>query len=300
MAVVKYGMQNGHQRWHCTACLHTFINRRKPSYAAVHKLYYACNMTLSQIAERFAVSAKTISRILSKQKHVQCPVIRPRPVVVLTDTTYRGWNFGILIMLDNLDGTVLWYKFLEHKESMSDYMEGIAYLEEHGYDILCIVSDGVSGIRTHLPQYKHQLCQFHQIMTIRTRLTRRPKDIAGQELLSLTQQITHLSRTEFTHALEEWYQQWKCFVNECITSPKSKKKSYPNRVLRNAYRSLKRNVKYLFIYEEFDKGVVPNTNNRVESLNGKIKKALNAHAGLNAKHREELIIDILMRQTANK
>ena len=63
------------------------------------------------------------------------------------DATYWGRMFGVVIMKDHISGRVLWYKFIDKKETIADYKEGISYLELHGYNILGIVSDGLKGLR---------------------------------------------------------------------------------------------------------------------------------------------------------
>ena len=63
------------------------------------------------------------------------------------DATYWGRRFGVVIMKDHISGRVLWYKFIDKKETIADYKEGISYLELHGYNILGIVSDGLKGLR---------------------------------------------------------------------------------------------------------------------------------------------------------
>ena len=97
------------------------------------------------------------------------------------DATYWGRRFGVVIMKDHISGRVLWYKFIDKKETIADYREGISYLELHGYNVLCIVSDGLEGLRQEFHQYRFQHCQFHQVMTIRTKLTLHPKLQASQE-----------------------------------------------------------------------------------------------------------------------
>ena len=72
------------------------------------------------------------------------------------DTTYWGRMFGVVIMKDHISGRVLWYKFIDKKETIADYKEGISYLELHGYNILGIVSDGLKGLRQEFYQYRLQ------------------------------------------------------------------------------------------------------------------------------------------------
>ena len=82
------------------------------------------------------------------------------------DATYWGRNFGVVIMKDSLSGDVLWFKFINRHERLEDYKEGISYLESLGYTIQGLVCDGFKGLRQAFPNYKFQLCQFHQVMTI--------------------------------------------------------------------------------------------------------------------------------------
>ena len=72
------------------------------------------------------------------------------------DATYWGRRFGVVIMKDYISGRVLWYKFIDKKETIADYREGISYLELHGYNVLGIVSDGLKGLRQEFYQYRLQ------------------------------------------------------------------------------------------------------------------------------------------------
>lgn len=114
-----------------------------------------------------------------------------RRVVVLMDATYWGRNFGIVIMKDSIVGDVLWYKFISKKETIADYREGIEWLKANGFTIVAVVCDGLKGLRAMLSGYKFQLCQFHQVMTIKTKLTMHPKLEASKELLALTHTLSY-------------------------------------------------------------------------------------------------------------
>ena len=52
-------------------------------------------------------------RKLTKYYKEELPNLLVRPVVVLMDVTYRGRNFGVVIMKDSLSGDVLWFKFIK-------------------------------------------------------------------------------------------------------------------------------------------------------------------------------------------
>ena len=44
------------------------------------------------------------------------------------DATYWGRNFGVLLIVDAYRKRLLWRKFLDKKETISDYLEGIEWL----------------------------------------------------------------------------------------------------------------------------------------------------------------------------
>ena len=111
------------------------------------------------------------------------------------DATYWGRRFGVVIMKDHISGRVLWYKFIDKKETIADYREGISYFELHGYNVLGIVSDGLKGLRQ----------EFHQLMTIRTKLTLHPKLQASQDLLSIAKILCHTDKDSFIGALTAWH-----------------------------------------------------------------------------------------------
>ena len=98
---------------------------------------------------------------------------------------FKGWE-TLVIMKDSLSGNVLWYKFINRHERLEDYKEGITYLDSLGYTIQAIVCDGFKGLRQAFPNYKFQLCQFHQVMIIKTKLISRPKLEASKELLAIS------------------------------------------------------------------------------------------------------------------
>ena len=161
----------------------------------VNSAYSLGNLTVSDIAREFGVSTRTIHRYLSSDYKENLPNLVSSNVVVLMDATYWGRRFGVVIMKDHISGRVLWYKFIDKKETIADYREGISYLDLHGYNVLGIVSDGLKGLRQ----------EFHQLMTIRTKLTLHPKLQASQDLLSIAKILCHTDKDSFIGALTAWH-----------------------------------------------------------------------------------------------
>ena len=83
------------------------------------------------------------------------------------DTTYWGRKFGVVTIKDHLSGHVLWRKFIDRKERIEDYVEGISgpFHDEDGQGVVHRSSgrmgDEVEGLprRTeHRPGRKVALC----------------------------------------------------------------------------------------------------------------------------------------------
>ena len=221
-AIIKRGHFNGSQRWYCKCCKRSFVGHKRLTNTIVNNRYSKGNLTVKDLSEEYGVSTRTIYRKLSKSYKEELPNLLIRPVVVLMDTTYWGRNFGVVIMKDSLSGDVLWFKFINRHERLEDYKEGISYLESLGYPIEGLVCDGFKGLRQAFPNYKFQLCQFHQVMTIKTKLTSRPKLEASKELLVISKMLCHTNKESFIGALEEWYTKWKDFLKERTTTEDGK------------------------------------------------------------------------------
>lgn len=87
-------------------------------------------------------------------------------VVLLTDTTFRGRNFGVVIIKDKISGCVLRHKFIARKGRISDYQEGFGYSECIGKTCLGIVSDNFKRHEIVFKQYRFQYSQIHAMQYV--------------------------------------------------------------------------------------------------------------------------------------
>lgn len=254
---------------------------------------------MSDIAEQLGVSSRTVHRYLASVYTESLPSLTPGDVVVLMDATYWGRNFGVVIMKDHLSGRVLWYKFINKKETLADYREGIDSLLAKGCRIQAIVSDGLKGLREQFPRHLFQLCQFHQQKTVITRLTLHPKLPASQELLGIARLLCHTDKESFVAALDHWCDKWKGFINERAKGSDGKT-HYIHKNTRSAYLSLRRNMKWLWTWYDHPEIDIPNTNNELEALNSVLKAKLNVHKGLTVERRKALIQGLINAHATNK
>lgn len=295
---VKKGLVHDHQRWFCKACGKLFSHRRKDVSEKISELYSSGKYAAGDIADILKVSRSTVCRRLKLQSTVfETPP--PRKIVAMMDTTYWGWNFGVVAIKDAIRGTFVWTKFINRKERVNDYVEGVEHLTKSGFEIEAVVSDGLRGLRERLHQYKFQYCQFHQVKTIKHWLTSHPKLEASRKLLDLAYFMSDTDKASFVGLFQEWEMQWKDFIKERAVGSDGKS-HYVHKNLRTAYHSLKRNMPYLWTFEDYYGQGIPNTNNGIESAFTDLKSHLRLHKGISEERRKILILKFISRHNPYK
>lgn len=210
------------------------------------------------------------------------------------DTTYWGRGFGLMVMKDAFRNKIIWYKFVRN-ETISDYLEGIAWLRSNGFIIHGIVCDGIRGLFYELRQYRVQMCQFHQMMIVRRYLTLRPELPAAMELLGISNMLSRTNKDSFILLLDEWAEKWKDFLKERSIDNKTGKTFYTHKRLRSAFLSLKRNMPWLWTFYDYPELHIPNTNNALEGVFTDIKTKLRVHSGITKQRRVALIQEYIAR-----
>lgn len=216
-------------------------------------------------------------------------------VVILVDATYWGHNFGVLAFKDSRTCRVIWRKFIFKKETISDYKEGLDWLEYNGFKIEGVVCDGLRGVFNLFSKYKVQMCQFHQLKIVQRHLTLRPELPASQELLYIVKFMFRTDRESFEGLFDEWICKWACFLKERSIDNKTGKSYYKHKRLRSAYLSVKRNMIYLWTWYDYIDLDIPNTNNGIEGQFSDLKTKLRNHNGLK-RSRKMVFIDEYFKQ----
>ena len=205
------------------------------------------------------------------------------------DTTYFGRSFGVMVFKNSLDGVVLYNQYV-HYETNALYLAGISEIARRGIDIQGIVCDGRRGLFGLFGAIPLQMCQFHQIQIVLRYLTRKPKTQAAIELKKLTLKMKQQSKEELVNCLNNWYLRWSDYLNERSKSPSTSKTNYTHKRLRSAYLSLKRNLPYLFVFQDYKELNMPNTTNALDGQFADLKNKLRNHNGL-SKARKMRFID---------
>jgi len=279
----------------CGSCGRQFLGVERRDKSQTITEYIEGKQTLSQLAEKYGVSSKTISRDLEGMRYVG-KISMHKEVVIQMDTTYWGRDFGLMVIKDALRKKILWRKYVTH-ETISGYMEGVRWLEENGFRIHGVVIDGIRGLAQALRPYPVQLCQFHQMLTVRHHLTREPDLDASRELLRLVNTITRTDKESFIGLFDEWYVKYKDVVDERVNDKRIKRKTppYMRPRLRSAYLSVKRNMPLLWTFYDNPNLGIPNTNNGLEGIFSDLKTKLRVHSGISRERRKRFIDEYLTR-----
>ena len=250
-------------------------------------LYSSGKQTYRQLAAQFNCSTKTIQRYIDKVR------LSPRKEFacvanVIMDTTYFG-SWGVMVFKNSLDGSILFKQYVLN-ETNELYLSGIQEITRRGISVQSIVCDGKPGIFDVFDDIPMQMCQFHMLQIINRKLTRKPQSIAAGALRKLALKLTEQTRDEFTNNLNIWYLEYKNYYNEYDISESTGKKIYTHRRLRSAYKSLRKYLPYLFVYQNYKELMIPNTTNALDGLFSDLKNKLRNHNGL-SKQRKMKYID---------
>lgn len=293
--MIRNGRKNSKQLYKCKECGKQFLGGRRRNKVQVITDYVEGKQTLSQLAQRYRISERTIQRDLAGMRFVR-KIAKVKDVTIQLDTTYWGRNFGLMVIKDALRNKILWHKYVRN-ETISQYMEGISWLKSNGFRIYGAVIDGMRGLAQALYPIPVQMCQFHQILITRRNLTQEPELEASIELLSLVKNITKMDKESFVGAFNDWSEKYQNVINERIRDKRIKRHTppYMRPRLRSAYLSLRRNMNLLWTFYDRPETGLPNTNNALEGVFSDIKSKVRAHRGISKDNRRKLLDEYIMR-----
>lgn len=293
--MIRNGRKNSKQLYKCKECGKQFLGGRRRNKVQVITDYVEGKQTLSQLAQRYRISERTIQRDLAGMRFVR-KIAKVKDVTIQLDTTYWGRNFGLMVIKDALRNKILWHKYVRN-ETISQYLEGISWLKSNGFRIYGAVIDGMRGLAQALYPIPVQMCQFHQILITRRYLTQEPELEASIELLSLVKNITKMDKESFVGAFNDWSEKYQNVINERIRDKRIKRHTppYMRPKLRSAYLSLRRNMNLLWTFYDHPETGLPNTNNALEGVFSDIKSKVRAHRGISKDNRRKLLDEYIMR-----
>ena len=229
---------------------------------------------------------------------VEYKVHNPRPVNIICDATFYGKRkdkLGTLVFKDNESKEILIWKHIE-SETIKDYR----YLKEEllnlGYTIQSATLDGKRGLTKAFKDIPIQMCHFHQKKIVQRYITMRPKLEASKDLKKIVSRLTLTTQKNFTNKLDEWYENYKEFLEEKSVSSTTGELHYTHPRIRAAYRSLRTNLRYLFTYKNHKKLSISNTTNALEGgVFSHMKNMISLHRGLSKNLKLNLVDYYLVR-----
>jgi len=281
------------------ACGRQFVRRYKKKQTWVNRAYEEYTehrQTYENLRERHGKDPKTLRKYFDAHAGASGEIIPERdPINLLMDATFFGRTYGILVCRAN--GRNLYWREIG-SEKVEYYGACVDVLTAAGFRFRSFVIDGRKGVRTLLreryPAIPIQLCQFHQLQTITQKLTKRPKLQAGRELRAIALTLTRTTREAITASLDQWYARWQDFLKERTESTDRKRRwRYTHEKLRSAYFSLRRNLPWLFTYQDHPHLCIPNTTNSCDGSFAHWKNKVKLHRGLSKKRRKQMIDALL-------
>ena len=294
--MVHNGLRGSKQRYKCNDCGRRFIGGSRRDKSQIITDYIEGKQTIEQLASKYKVSERTIRRDLKSMRNIH-KIAKYKDVTIQLDTTYWGRNFGLMVIKDALRNEILWHKYVRN-ETISQYMEGILWLQSNGFRIYGAVIDGMRGLAQALYPIPVQMCQFHQILITRRYLTQEPDLEASSELLELVKNITRMDKESFIGSFGEWYEKYKDVLNERVRDKRIKRYTppYMRPRLRSAYLSLKRNMPLLWTFYDHPETGLPNTNNALEGVFSDIKGKIRVHRGFSKESRRKMLDEYIARR----
>lgn len=188
-----------------------------------------------------------------------------------------------------LKKNILWKEV--SRETNQAYKDWVKELQKNWRVIKAIVCDWKKWILWWFWEIPTQMCHFHQKQIMKRYLTQNPRVEANKELKEIWNSIWNFSMRTIKQRLDDWYRRNKSFLSERNDA----NKLVHNRTLK-AYRSLNRNLKYLYTYKDYEWIIdIPNTTNSIESTFSHVKQKANLHRWLKKKRKLKVLDQFLWK-----
>lgn len=298
--VIKKGKQDRVQRYLCKNCGRKFRNGRKRKQILSRYIFdnfVFGKQTIREIKETHSLDKKTIKSVLKKYQNKE-KIHKPREIYLVIDATYfgkrkEGTSWGVILFRDYLKKENLWWKFVD-QERVRYYLEGKNFIEDKGYVIKSVTSDGFLGLSRVFESIPFQICQFHTKKMCIRHLTSNPQTEQGKVLLALVKTLPNTNYQTFKLRLMKYIIKYQSILNEKTYHP-SGDWSYTYDNIRSALHTLSKYIDYLFTYERDNK--IPKTTNTCEGYFSHVKDIVRIHRGMSRSLKEKVITRIFLNSS---
>lgn len=286
------------QHYKCQNCGKQFQNKRRSQrfHRKIWNEHVWKRQTVADLKDKYKCGEKTIRRILDKAPLRKKQDIAPQEVVCVFDASRIGSEILLVARAPKIKTNLgsAWI-LSETKEAYAGLR---ANIESKGYKLKAVVLDGRTGIPRVFEDIPVQICQFHQLQTVRRKLTLRPETEAGQKLLSIAFSMAKTDEKTLSQELLSWHEIYQNFIDEKTYTLGTKRWRYTHRRVRSAYLSLRRNLPFLYTCHKHPVLEIPNTTNSLDGYWSRLKNLLSAHRGKSKERIKKMITEILRKQTA--
>ncbi len=294
-------MQRGIQTWSCNECKRRFQNQRREKTNLEKEIwneYVFEKQTLRELKQKHHKDKRTLKNVLN-QYEAPKKTHTPRGVNLVVDALYFGertedTSWCAVVFRDPKRKENLWWSFGK-TETASLYLQGRAYLENLGYQILSVTGDGFSALRTVFSDISFQMCQVHMERIVIKGTTRKPILEAGIALLALIKTLHYSDENTFKNYLKKYVEKYHSFLNEKTINSETGRSEFTHKPLHDAVLSVMRFLPYLFTFKKNKN--IPRTTNSLEGHFSHIRDIVGVHRGLSRSHMERVLHSIFLAST---
>lgn len=282
----------GTTRWRCRPCSYTTSYHQTKKYKQFRAfISWICG---TQSVLENAQSPRSFRRNTAWcwQIWPVCPHVDERYPVVFIDGIYLGRK-AVILIASTREHVIGWY--FARTENTAAYRGLLSKITPPDM----VISDGGNGfaaaLRLEWPDTHHQRCLFHAYSRVRQLTTSRPKTQAGRDLLYIARLLLEINtparRDQWLSVYGRWRDTYKQFLAERSVYYNGQVE-YTHQRLRRARRGLDELLRKgtMFTYLESYPVVLPAMNNRVESVNARLRELLHRHRGLSLLRRAKLVM----------
>jgi len=300
LAVIKWGKQQGKQRFKCKQC-GIYSTRGN---AAVGKRnreiwfreWIVGKQTFTQLVAKSGYSERTLKNYFYDylEHYPRWFINRSESVNLLIDGTYFANKVCLVLYRDDRIKATVLYRLTdgEWEEELREDLENLICL---GINIESVTCDGLRNILRAVhkasPNTVIQRCLAHIQRETLNWLTKYPESQAGYELREIIKRLHTINDRDkwgyWVVDMVNWYEKHHDFVNAKSYKSNTKRYWYTHKSVRKAFVHIKRALPDMFHY--LDNPKIPKTTNGLESFFGHLKQNISLHRGLSKEHYKNYI-----------
>lgn len=284
-------------RYRCLECSKWFQEKRREINLKekIFKEYFWEKRTLFELSKKYNLNRKVIQKSINDYE-VIIKKKKPRNVNLIIDVVFFSKRkfkseFGVMVFYDSIKQKPIIWKEVQN-EKLFDYKQMYFKLIEEGFVIQSVLIDGKKGLKEFFESQGViiQYCQFHQIKTIISYITKKPRLPASKFLKEILSDLTNITEEKFKKDFKLFLEIFKDFINEKEFDFKKEKYYFIHKRLRSAIRSLISNLDYLFSYLTYPELNIQNTTNLLDGGEFSfLKRLLRNHNGCSKKLKLKMI-----------